>query len=144
MLVQVMLPLRQSVTVRKHAITLVPHALIAALALSAGIAVGIHLRMLAPALGSAFLVALWLLLHLLAWWSFQIKLEPDRVKVCSLKLGFIPHTTLHPLTFVRGVACEQSPFGKMCDAGTLILHLPEHTLRYTMLTSYKALHRAID
>ncbi|HNP72469.1 MAG TPA: hypothetical protein PLO33_09715 [Kouleothrix sp.] len=131
-------PQQQVLTLRRHPLVLVPRLalLIGALVLVGAISTRQHslgLFMLGTVLLGGAIAA-----HVTSWWMYTITIRYDRVKVRRLRLLFVRHTT-YALPGLRGLTYEQQMFGKLSNTGTLILTLPDRTLRFTMITPYSAL-----
>ena len=82
------------------------------------------------------------LIRVAAWRTFVISVRYDRVKVRQLRLILVRHTT-YALPGFRGLTCEQGIFGRLCDTGTLVIALPDRTLRFALLTPYSEINHTL-
>jgi hypothetical protein len=79
---------------------------------------------------------------IISWRVFAITVRADRVRVRRLYRGRI-HNSYYRIPGMRGLDCIQHPLGMLLNIGTLVLLLPDRTLRFTMLTPYGALRDAL-
>jgi hypothetical protein len=135
------IPLRGSVTLRRHVVALVPRLLprmLLGLVLpAAGLLRHNIVMMIAGVAVTIVLVAL----QIAAWRIFMISVRYDRIRIRYFRLGIQQVT--YPIPGLRGLTCKQHPVGMLWDVGTLILILPDKTLRFTMLTPYSLLNDAL-
>jgi hypothetical protein len=131
-------PQLHSLTLRRHPIVLAPR--LALLFGTLGVVVGISawLHNIPLLLVGAAPCGIAITLQLAAWWMFTVTIRYDRVKVRRLRFIFVRQTT-YTLPGLGGLTYEQQLLEKTLNAGTLILRLPDRSIRFTMLTPYSAL-----
>jgi hypothetical protein len=127
-----------AITLRRHPLAALPLIMIRAF-------IGVFLAAMGIAHSSPILLMIGLLagsvmagyaLH--AWRVYAVSVRYDRILVRQLRRGRIQQD-LYPIPGLRGLMRRQSILSQAFDLGTIIIHLPDRTLRLTMLAPYSAI-----
>lgn len=135
------IPLNGSITLHRHVAALIPHLLVRLVPCLIVLALGVAGRNLLLMLAGLALAAGLVAVQIIAWRIFAISVRYDRVRIRYFQFGIRQIT--YPLPGLRGLTCQQHLAGMLWDTGTLIMTLPDRTLRFTMLTPYSMLNDAL-